>query len=216
MDNYLKILLADDHNIVLDGLSSLIDDISGVVVVAKCSNGKQVLNFLKEDSVDLILMDIDMPIISGLEATKIISKDYPNVKIIALSMYSKLSYVKKMMQYGAKGYLLKTTNKAEIEVAIDTIVNRDETFISPSLEKEILSSVFTENARSKGSLPVITKRERQVLELIAEEHTSAEIAEKLKISTNTVEFHRKNLLIKFDARNVVGLVKVAIQSGILS
>lgn len=215
MNNDVRILLADDHNIVLDGLNALLQDLDGVTVVGKCSNGKMVLEFLVDNEVDLILLDIDMPIVNGLEVAEIVTAQYPKTKIIALSMHNKLSYVKKMLQNGAMGYLLKSTTKQEIGEAIRSVISQNERYISPKLRKEILSDIFVDDTNALKKPPVVTKRERQVLDLIANEHTNTEISEMLAISVNTVEFHRKNLLNKFDVRNSVGLVRVAFRLGLL-
>lgn len=216
MNNDVRILLADDHNIVLDGLNALLQDLDGVTVVEKCSNGKMVLEFLVDNEVDLILLDIDMPIVNGLEVAEIVTAQYPKTKIIALSMHNKLSYVKKMLQNGAMGYLLKSTTKQEIGQAIRSVISQNERYISPKLRKEILSDIFVDDTNALKKPPVVTKRERQVLDLIANEHTNTEISEMLAISVNTVEFHRKNLLNKFDVRNSVGLIRVAFRLGLLS
>lgn len=209
----INLLLADDHKVLLDGLSVLLSKESGIKIVAKCNNGQSVLKTLETHSVDVVLMDIDMPVLNGMEATKSIKSLKKDIKVIGLSSHNKLSFVKTMLNNGASGYLLKTCDANEIIEAIYTVANGEQ-YISSALRHELLNNML-DSKKQKSSVPMVTRREKEVLQLIANELTNSEIAKELSISVNTVEFHRKNLLLKFDAKNSVGLVRSAMLYGLI-
>lgn len=160
----------------------------------------------------MLLLDINLPDIGGIELCLKISKEFPDIGIIALTNYSETSFAKSMMRNGARGYLVKNTSKEELYKAI-IMVNRGETYLSREIQNQILNENF--GIKAHGFIPKLTRREKEVLNCIAEELTNAEIAEKLFISVKTVESHRNNLMQKFDSRNSAGLIKKAIVKGLI-
>ncbi|NND35300.1 MAG: response regulator transcription factor [Saprospiraceae bacterium] len=210
----IKLLIADDHQVLLDGFISIFDSIDDIEVVATAHNGQEVLDYLDDHPVDLVLLDINMPVLNGVETCKIISKRHSGVKVVALSMYDQQSYFKRMMQYGAMGYLLKNDAVEEIERAIRLVLD-GERYVSTQL-RDLLSSInflAGNNKQVYGS--EVSPRELEVLQWVAEGFTDPQIAEKLFISNHTVSSHRKNLILKFDAKNTAELVKKALERGII-
>lgn len=206
----ISILIADDHQLFRDGVSSLINSISNFKVISQSSNGVEVIEQLKLNHVDLVLLDINMPEMDGIEAAEIIRKDYPDIKIIMLSMLTDRETIEKVLKIGVQGYLPKDTGKVELEEAI-TKVMKGSTHYNEQITHSFMSGLQSKNV----SQPVrLTPREKEVLKLICEEFTSQEIADKLFISFNTVETHRKNLLHKIGCKNSLGLLKFAIENKI--
>lgn len=207
----VRLLIADDHQVLIDGFKSIFDYEEGIQVVATALNGQEVLDHLKDTEVDVILLDINMPVLNGVETTKRITKKYPGVKVIALSMYDQQSYFKRMMQYGARGYLLKNDPIDEILTAISTVME-GQRYISEKLRDQLSSIEFLTGSKQDVE---ISTRELDVLKLISEGMTDTEMAEKLFISSHTVNSHRKNLLSKFNAKNSAVLVKKALEKGLI-
>lgn len=207
----VRLLIADDHQVLIDGFKSIFDYEEGIHVVATALNGQEVLDHLKDIEVDVILLDINMPVLNGVETTKRITKKYPAVKVIALSMYDQQSYFKRMMQYGARGYLLKNDPIDEILIAISTVM-QGQRYISEKLRDQLSSIEFLTGSKQDVE---ISTRELDVLKLISEGMTDTEMAEKLFISSHTVNSHRKNLLSKFNAKNSAVLVKKALEKGLI-
>ena len=203
-----KVIIADDHQVLLDGLESMFEEVEDYEVVAKCSNGAQVLHRLADTGADILLMDINMPRMNGIEVTKEIAEKYPDVKVIALSMYKQPSYINRMLKLGAKGYILKDEGKTSIIEALRA-VSQGETYISKKV-----AEVLRDKNRNHAD-PGITSREKQVLELLAEGLSSPEISKKLYISIHTVKSHRKHLLRKFQAKSVTALITAAKDMGII-
>ncbi|MCB0687429.1 MAG: response regulator transcription factor [Saprospiraceae bacterium] len=205
----IRILIADDHQVLLDGLESLLNAEEDIEVVAKCSNGEEVIHRLADSAIDLVLMDINMPRMNGIEAMEIILKKYPDIHVIALSMYKQPSYVNRMLNLGVSGYVLKDEGKKVILEAISSCMSGKQ-FISRQLQ-EILR-----NERSK--LPfnlALTSREKEVLKELGNGSNSKEISEKLFISFHTVRTHRKHLMQKFNVKNVTSLLSKARDMGII-
>lgn len=209
----INLLIADDHQVLIEGLETLLEGHEAIRIIQTVNSGQAALDFLKKEKVDVILLDINMPEMNGLEACKIIKRKYPQVKVLALTMLDKGSFVQQMLKNGASGYLLKNTNREELINAITTVHN-GQTYINAETNKLLLDSLMNTD-KKKDFIPAITRREKEVLQLIAQEHTTSEIAEQLFISLNTVETHRRNLIAKFNVRNSVGLVKAAIEKGLL-
>ncbi len=207
----INILIADDHKVLMDGFVSIFKNVEDFHVVASVNNGQEVLDKLKETEVDIVLLDINMPVLNGVETCKKISKDYPQVKVIALSMYRESSFVKRMKQNGAKGYLLKDDSADIIIEAIHT-VSKGKEYYSDQLKNILFNQVFEEKTFNTAA---VTKREKEVLELIAEGMTNKEIGDKLFVSNHTIISHRKNLIEKFNAKNTAELVKLAIEKGVI-
>ena len=210
-----RILIADDHKIFNDGLASLLGDQENIEVFGQALNGLEIFEKIREDQPDVILLDINMPEMDGIEACKKLNRDYPEIKVLALTMYGAGSFITGMLKSGAKGYLMKNSSKEELLEAIAT-VNRGETFFNKEITSNLISSMIPGTPEpGRGLIPKITRREKEILNLIVDEFTTSEIAEKLFVSTNTVETHRANLLSKLQAKNTAGLVKVAIEKGLL-
>ena len=208
----IKICIVDDHQILLQGLKMMLDAEDNIEVVGIYRGGKEILSSLDQD-VQVVLLDINMPEMSGIEACKKIKSKFPSIQVIALSMYNQPSYINRMIQAGASGYLLKNSGKQEITKAINKVVQGENYF-----PKTIIDTLVNQSSAGKTESILntpLTRREKQILELIAQEMTTQEIAAHLHISLNTVESHRKNLLSKFNVRNSIGLVKKAMEKGII-
>lgn len=209
----IEIAILDDHHLVLEGIASMLSTRKDMKVVKKLNLGEKLLEYLAESTPHVLLLDINLPDISGLELCKIISKKHPQIAIVGLSNYNESGFIKNMMKNGAKGYLQKNTSKEELIEAI-IAVHAGEVYLPKSLKDKLLSESFGQSSRS--FIPVLTRREKEILDCIANEMTNGEIAEKLFISIKTVEAHRNNLLQKFDVRNTAGLIKGAITKGLIS
>jgi DNA-binding NarL/FixJ family response regulator len=210
----IRVYIADDHQVLLDGLHTLLAAAADLEVVGTGQNGQEVLQFLRDHPVDVVLLDINMPVLNGIETCKILHKDYPQVRVLALSMYEKASFIQQMLKNGASGYILKNTGHDELVEAIRT-VHRGEQYLSKVVSDTLMQSMLGRPATSRQYIPEMTRREKEILLLIAKEFTTQEISEQLHISLNTVETHRKNLLSKFGVRNSVGLIKIALERGLL-
>ncbi len=212
--NMIRLLIADDHQDLLDGFISIFDDIDDISVVGTAYHGKEVLDFLSENVADVILLDINMPVLNGVETCKKVTKHYPHIKVVALSMYDQQSYFKRMIQHGAKGYLLKNDSTDEIEKAIRK-VHEGGRYVSSQMQS--MTSSIDYIAGEKVSLmgAEITSQELEVLQLISERKTDLQIEGMLLISINRIKSYRKNLLLKFDAKTENELIKKAMKNGIL-
>ncbi len=201
----IKIVVGDDHPMVLEGMRSMLAGIPFVKVTSLAQNAYQAIEHLKEILPEIVITDINIPEISGIELSSKIQKEYPKVKIIAMSTYNERSYVSQMVQAGASGYLLKSASKEEMEEAILTVSSGK---LYMSLELDI-------SREEIKKMPVLTTREREVLVLIVEGLTNPQIAERLFVSPHTVDSHRKNLLTKFEVNNTAGLIKWAAKNGLI-
>ena len=197
----IKLFIVDDHYMVIEGIHSLLKNEKDIEWMGHATNAESCMAFLNNRQPDVIFMDINLPDKSGIELCKEIKEKYPGVFIIGLSTFNQQSFITKMMDNGASGYALKNASKEELLIAIHTVI-RGRTFLSHE------AALIAEN-KTSGELPVITRREQEVLELIADGLTTQEIANKLFLSATTVETHRKNLLAKLDAKNVASMIKVA-------
>jgi DNA-binding NarL/FixJ family response regulator len=211
----LKILIADDHKIFRDGIKALLDKEKNLVVAGDVSNGNEAYEFIKSQRVDVILMDIDMSEGGGLEATVRIRKEFPEVNILVLSMHGEYNYILKMIEAGASGYILKNAGKEEMLIAIGSVASGG-TYFSKEVSSKLFENIHKPSGKDQypDNIP-ITKRETEILKLIAQEYSNSEIAEKLFISIRTVDTHRRNLIEKLGVKNTAGLVKYAIRKGIL-
>ncbi len=209
----VKIAITDDHFVVLKGIETLLTNEEHIKVISTNENGQTTLDALKNEQPDVLFLDINLPDINGITLTKTITKLYPNIKIIALTNYDDVSFVKRMLNHGAYGYLLKNAHKAELLEAIET-VTKGEQYLQKSIEKKILNQSLGQQ-ESSALQPKLTRRETEVLKAIYEELTTQQISEKLFISPKTVEAHRMNLMSKLGAKNSVGIIKIAIQKQLL-
>ena len=206
----IRVLIADDHQVILDGFNSIFHQMEDIELVGKLKNGQEVLEFLESTQVDIAILDIKMPLLNGVETCKKISRRYPNTKVIALSMFDQQSYMKRMFQYGAMGYLLKDDTAKEVEKAI-RLVHGGEKYISRELRDRLTNVDRILNPR--GRAIEITSREEEVLSLLSQGLTDNEIGEKLFISFHTAKTHRKKLISKFGAKNTTDLIRMAIEQG---
>jgi two-component system response regulator NreC len=206
----IRLLLVDDHKIVLDGIKALLDDLEGFDCVATADNGQKALALLKVFDVDVVLMDIDMPIMNGIEATKHIKKDFSSVKVISLTQHSERGMVKQLLECGSDGYLLKNIAQDELAAAIRKVVAGERVF-SEEVSMSLAGKAVEKNAQ--GVEVELTEREIEILTLIAEGFSSKQIGEKLFISPRTVDTHRTNLMNKLDIHNIAGLIRFALKNG---
>ena len=206
----IKVFIIDDHPMVVEGLNSLLGRLENIEVCGAVSNAFEAIPFLKNNTIDVILLDINLPDISGIDLCKKIHKEFPEIKIVGISTFSERSYISRMIENGASGYLIKSASAEEIAEAIDTVL-KGKIYLSVSMEHiaKPLSIVPSDN------LPALTKREKEILLLISEGMTNNQIAEKLFISTLTVDSHRKNLLTKLNVNNTASLIKLAVQNGLI-
>lgn len=209
----IKIILADDHQMFLDGLSSLLSQLKEVQVLAAVKSGNEVLEKLKELSPDLVIVDLNMPVLNGIETTKAIKSKYPQIRILGLTMENDLDSVTAMLEAGASGYILKNTGKAELEMAIMQVMKGDP-YLSQSISTHLAQNLlqnFQQRKEQENELDVLTERELEILKLIAHENSNTDIADVLFISPKTVETHRKNLMRKIGVKNSLGVYKFALK-----
>jgi two-component system response regulator NreC len=212
----IKVVLADDHQIVRHGLRSLLSAEPDIKVVGEADNGRAVVRLVKELSPQVVIMDISMPDLNGIEATRQILSDVTGVKVIALSMHSDSLFVLNMFKAGASGYLLKDCALEELVKAVRTVMNR-KIYLSPSISDIVVKDFvigWSPEDSSSSAYSILTPREREVLQLMAEGKTTNQIAESLCISVKTVEAHRKQLMTKLDIHSVAELTKYAIRQGL--
>ncbi len=212
----IKILLADDHRIMRSGLHSLLDKEPDMEVVAEAENGRMTVQLARKLSPDVVIMDISMPDLNGIEASRQILSDAPDIKVVALSMHSDEQFVVEMLDAGASGYLLKDCALEELCLAIRAVV-ANQYYLSPGIASILVKDYRRELSRAKppGS-PGLTPREREVLQLVAEGNSSKKIASLLYVSVKTVEAHRHQIMDKLNIHSVAELTKYAILKGITS
>lgn len=211
--NELKILLVDDHQIITDGLRSLVNSVEGMQVIGDANNGKEAIELLKVLDVDVVLMDIDMPVMNGLDATKAIKAKPGKTKVIILSMHCESGMVKELIGIGADGYILKNASKEELIQAIQKVAEGQQYFAT-DVTMSLLNNKQNPN---HSNLDVdLTNRELEILKLIADGFSNKEIGEQLFISHRTVDTHRTNLMKKLEVNNIAGLISFAIKKGIVS
>ncbi len=212
----LRILIADDHRIMREGLRSLLEKQPDTEVIAEAENGRTTLQMSRRFKPDVVLMDIIMPDLNGIEATRQILAELPDIKVIALSMHSDKKFVVEMLSAGASGYLLKDTAFEELDKALHTVVN-NRTYLSPKIVG-LMAEDYSPSIATKDYLvsPVLTSREREVIQLIAEGKTTKQIASLLNVSVKTVETHRKKIMDKLGTNSVAELTKYALREGLTS
>jgi len=207
----IRLAIVDDHEIFRKGLRIILNEIDEVKVLGEAQNGHELFEFLKHQTVDVVLMDIRMPVMDGIEATKKLVEKYPQIKVIALTMFEEISYFNQMVEAGADGFLLKKTNKDELSRAIHQVM-LDETYFS----EEFISNVNkTQRPKSRLMNIELTEREQEILEFICKGMSNAEISKYLGISTRTIDGHRAHLLEKTGAKNSPHLVMFAIKNGLI-
>jgi two-component system response regulator NreC len=208
------ILLADDHQLILDGLNSLLKNREDILVAGEAKNGRDALSLVKLLDPDIVLMDIDMPVMNGIEALKEIKKASPTTKVIILSMHEESGMIKSLMALGANGYLLKSCSQDELLGAISTVA-KGQQYFSQGAVRSLLQMENSPTSAAQELTELLTDRETEVLQLIAEGFSNKEIGAKLFISHRTVDTHRTNLMKKLNVGNIAGLISFAIKKGLV-
>ncbi len=209
----IRILLADDHKIMRDGLRSLLEKQSDMEVVAEAENGRTTVQLAQKLLPDVVIMDIAMPDLNGIEATRQIIATAPSVKVLALSMHSNRAFVTGMLSAGASGYLLKDSAFEELARAIRVIV-MNQTYLGLGITKAVVKDYVRHLSATDPSVPHLSPKEREVLQLLAEGMTTKQIASRLYVSVKTIETHRQKIMEKLDIHNIAGLTKYAIREGL--
>ncbi len=209
----IKLAVIDDHVVVINGLKAMLSNHDALEIVFTTTQADMLMSFLKSNGADVILMDIQMPEISGIDLCKIINKQHPGIKVIAFSSFDDTHYIRQVLRNGAAGYILKNADQQTIISAIYAVMHGDE-FIDESIKKLLIHESITGQRRSMFEIP-LTKREKEILKMIAEENTNQQIADALFISLRTVETHRLNITQKLGVKNAAGLVKEAMRRGLI-
>ncbi|MCX7878176.1 MAG: response regulator transcription factor [Ignavibacteria bacterium] len=214
-----KLLIVDDHEVVRDGLKNILTSLENVVIAGEAANGEEAVKMYISLKPDVVIMDISMPGMNGIEATRIIKEKDPDAKVLILTMHDNQEYLNQIIRSGAKGFILKNTDKEELLEAVKTVASGDN-FFSKDISKLIIDNYIRsakESEKNDGYKEVpLTKREIEVLKLIASGYSNQEIANILYISYNTVDTHRKNIMHKLSIKNTAGLVRYAIEKGLIS
>ncbi|MFA7616300.1 MAG: response regulator transcription factor [Weeksellaceae bacterium] len=205
----ISVFIVDDHPVVVEGLKSVIEKLDGHQVTGVAYNAVEAVELLKKTKTDVLLLDINLPDISGIDLCKKIRKEFPDIKILGISTFSERSYISRMIQNGAHGYLIKSASKEEIAEAIESAM-QGKLYMSLNM-KHLLQP----NSVTKSNMPDLTKREKEVLQLIAEGMTNNRIAEKLFVSPSTVDTHRKNMITKLEVSNTAALIRFAVEHGLI-
>jgi len=224
--NPLRVILVDDHNLVRAGFRSLLQNIPEVEIVAEADNGYSALELIRTHKPDMVLMDIALPDINGLDVTAQVTQEYPTIKVVLLSMYDNEEYVLRALEIGAAGYLLKDADANEFELAIHAIAN-GKAYLSPAISSRVIESYQARVSAPKQPVNPpkdalhpddchLTARQREVLRLIAEGFTTKEIAQQLNLSAKTVDAHRTQLMRELNIHEIAGLVRYAIRIGLIS
>jgi DNA-binding NarL/FixJ family response regulator len=210
----IRVVLADDHALVRAGLRSLLQETPDIEVAAETGDGREALTLIKTHHPHLLCTDIRMPGLNGLELAARAAKDFPQVRVLILSMHTTEEYVHQALRAGAKGYLLKDSAPGELALAIRAVA-RGETYLTPSISKYVIDSYLQRLRGERGPLDSLTPRQREILQLIAEGHTTKEMARALDVGVKTVETHRAQLMDRLNIHDVAGLVRFAIRVGLV-
>lgn len=211
----IQVVLVDDHVLIRAGLKALLHSVPNIQVVGEASDGHEAVQVVETIQPDVVIMDIAMANLNGLEAANRITRRWPKIKVLILSMHANEEYVGRALDAGATGYLLKGAEPAELELALKAVV-RGETFLSPSISKQLVQDYLSHRKEKVGSVIELTARQREVLQLIAEGCSTKDIANRLGLSIKTVETHRTELMRRLDIHDVAGLVRYAIRRGLVS
>ncbi len=208
-------LLAEDHALVRSGIRALLEDLPGIDVVGEAANGREALEFVATHRPDVVLMDLTMPELNGLDATARIRREFSEVRVLILSMHGDEEYVTQSLRAGANGYLLKDSGRAELEIALRAVARGDH-YLSPAVSRTVVAEFVQAGGERRTPLERLTPRQREVLQLIAEGGSTKEIAAKLDLSIKTVESHRAQLMHRLGIHDVPGLVRYAIRAGLVA
>lgn len=210
----IRVVLVDDHSLVREGIASIIDSLECAEVVAEAEDGHQGLRTVREETPDVVLLDISLPGLNGLEVLERLHKDFPDLGIVMVSMHANEEYVARALEKGARGYLLKSASKEELEIAVRAAY-RGQTYLSPAVSKPMVERFLSGGKSSENPLDLLTPRQREVLQLVAEGLSSREIADRLHLSVKTVESHRSNLMERLEIHDLAGLVRFAVETGLV-
>lgn len=210
----LRVLLAEDHTLVRAGIRALLESLEDIEVVAEAADGREALRLAQTHHPDILLMDITMKELNGLEAAARLAKEHPSTRVIILSMHADQAYVHQALQAGARGYLLKGSDLSELELALKAVA-RGDTYLSPAVSKHFVGDLLNGRKPAANPLDELTPRQREILQLVAEGRSTKEIASRLNLSIKTVETHRAQLMERLDIHDVAGLVKFAIRVGLI-
>ena len=211
----IRLLLADDHMLIRASLRSLLTEFTGIEVVAEAGDGREAFEMVGRHQPDVVLMDISMAGLNGLEATRLIRKEYSQVQVIVLSMHAGERHVLQALRAGASGYILKESAPRELELAIESVA-RGKLFLSPTISRQVIEVFLGQASGQADPLDQLTPRQREILQLIAEGHSSKQIAHRLDASVKTIESHRASLMERLDIHDIAGLVRYAIRQGLVS
>lgn len=210
----ISVLLADDHTLVLAGIRGLLTKLDGVEVVGEAADGHQTLRLAETLRPDIVLLDIGMPGLNGLEVAERLHRLDPAIRVVILSMHASEEYVLRALRAGAAGYLLKDSAVTELEVAVRSVA-RGETYLSPPVSKRVVDDYVSRTGGVPDPLAVLTARQREILQMVAEGHTSKEIAQSLGLSYRTIETHRNQLMKRLGVTDLTGLVRFAVRAGLV-
>jgi DNA-binding NarL/FixJ family response regulator len=213
--NAIRVLLADDHQLVRAGIRSLLQRIPGIEVVGEAADGREAIRMLQEHLPDVVLMDLLMPGLNGLEATERIVKEHPGVRVIILSMNSAEEFVLQAVRAGASGYLLKNARTAELEQALRSVAE-GQTYLSPAVSAHVIDDCKRHADSNESAKNALTPRQREVLQLVAEGSSTKQIAKHLGVSVKTIEMYRSQLMKALDIHDIAGLTRYAVRMGIVS
>ncbi|HWI68049.1 MAG TPA: response regulator transcription factor [Nitrospiraceae bacterium] len=211
----IRVVLVDDHVLIRAGLRALLHSLPNIEVIGEASDGREAIDVIAQHQPDVVIMDIGMPGLNGVDSARRIVKQTPSTRVIILSMHANEEYVGRALEAGAKGYLLKGAEPAELELVLKAVM-RGETYLSPSISKHLVQDYLSHRKEKTQPLPDLTARQREVLQLIAEGCSTKDIANKLKLSVKTVDTHRSELMHRLDIHEVAGLVRYAIRTGLVS
>jgi DNA-binding NarL/FixJ family response regulator len=215
MSALVRVLLADDHTLVRAGIRALLNELPGVQVIAEAGDGREAVELAKAHQPNLILMDISMKGLNGIEATAQVKRELPDVRVIILSMHASEEHVAQALRAGASGYMLKDAATQELALAVAAVM-RGEAYLSPLISKQVVESYVQRRGADNGPLDMLTSRQRQILQLIAEGKSTKQIAHLLSLSVKTVETHRAQLMERLEIRDVPGLVRYAVRVGLVA
>lgn len=217
----IKVALVDDHQLLVDGIKVLLSEHPTIEIALTAYNGRELIEALKNQEINIVMLDINMPKMDGVETIKVLKKEFPKINTLILSTLDETKLIRKMLKLGAMGYVLKNTSREELVKAIE-IVNEGDYYFTPEIQRKVVQALPNKKEKKEkrpynreGHYASLTKRELEIIKLIADEYSGPEIAEHLFISINTVETHRKNMIQKLGVKNTIGLVKYAIKHGLI-
>ena len=211
----VRVLIADDHHLVRAGIVALLKSIQGVAVIAQAGDGREALDIIERERPYIVMLDIAMPRLNGIDVAARVTKDFPGVRVLMLSTYVNEEYVLQALRAGAAGYLVKGADTPELELALKALM-RGESYLSPAISKHVISDYAKRVGGEAGSLELLTARQREILQLIAEGYSTKDIARQLKISVKTVDTHRTALMEKLEIHDLAGLVRYAVRIGLIA